>query len=191
MSNRIGAASAAFAIGMACLVSSASAQKSASQQGNAPASSPAAQTWTSADGGLHFTIPAGWKRLNPSAADAGKDVLVAANGDTALNCRVEIAQSAQAAPGETQATMNTRVAAGAGNLKLDEKRVNTAGGVVAVDGFLPMQPRILIVMNVIYFHGGKFYMTNARCGRTQAPADLTMDHLKLARTFFDTINATP
>jgi hypothetical protein len=169
----------------------------------APAARPAgaAQTWTSADGGLHFAIPAGWEQLPAGSASpgvaAGKTVLAVAKADgpggLGINCSVEITMSGAAKPGETQATMNARVKAGAetGGVTLDEIRVMTTGGTVTVDGFLSMQPRIMIAMNTIYFHGGKFYMAETKCGRTRPPGTLTMNELTLARTFFDTVSVTP
>jgi hypothetical protein len=154
-----------------------------------------AQTkWTSADGGLHFTPPAGWVRHDLPKAD---ELVFAVSkgergsGSPALSCNLKIKLIGPAAqPGFTQSMMNARLQAGAGGFTVDEKRVATAGGITFIDGFLAMSPRILIILRAFYVRDGNVYDADMKCG-SKNPGELTMDDLATARQLFDTISVTP
>jgi hypothetical protein len=148
------------------------------------------EMWTSADGALRFTPPAGWVRHTPPK---NSDIAFAASkgtrgsGSPAVSCRLTIKVMAQAAPGTSQASLNARLQAGAASISLDAKRVSTKGGLTFIDGFLPMTPRILISMKAFYVSGGNLHDATMDCGSMNS-GELSMDDLATARELFDTIS---
>jgi hypothetical protein len=93
-------------------------------------------------------------------------------------------------PSVTQATMNARMRDTANNFNLKDTRVSNVGGLVVVDGFLNMEPQILITMATTYVHSGLVYSARTMCLH-QNPPVLTVDHLKAARLLFDTLKVIP
>lgn len=175
-------------VAAAVLLLAASLQPDASAQtGETPAA------WTSADGALRFTPPAGWVRHTPPK---NSDIVFAASKGTrgssspAVSCRLTIKVLGPAAPGITQASMNARLQAGAASISLDAKRVSTRGGLTFIDGFLPMTPRILISLKAFYVSGGNLHDAAMDCG-SMNPGELSMDDLATARELFDTISVKP
>lgn len=150
--------------------------------------------WTSADGGLHFAIPAGWTREGLKTGSKEIELAVSkgdkASGLPVLHCKLAIKLLGTAPPDLTQAALNARMQAGAKSITLDEKRLTTKGGITFIDGFLSMTPRILIEMKTFYVRAGVLFDANMECLRTPDPM-LTMGDLKIARELFDTVSVTP
>lgn len=146
--------------------------------------------WTSADGTLRFKPPAGWERRELPRGDEATLLLAKGkrgSGLPALTCKLTLKLLGPAAPGITQAAMNARLQAGAASITLDEKRVATNGGLTTIDGFLAMEPRILMVLKAFYVSGGNLHDAYMECG-SHNPGELTMADLAAARELFDTIS---
>jgi hypothetical protein len=150
----------------------------------------AAAVWTSADGALRFKSPAGWERRELPSGDEAVFLLAKGkrgSGSPALTCKLTLKLLGPAAPGLTQDGMNARLQAGAASITLDEKRIATNGGLTTIDGFLAMEPRILMVLKAFYVSGGNLHDAYMECG-SHNPGELTMADLAAARELFDTIS---
>lgn len=108
-----------------------------------------------------------------------------------MHCNMAFKLFGAAQPGVTQAFINARLLEGAAAITMDEKRTKTVGGITIMDGFLAIKPRIQIIMKAMYVRGGKMHDVDVTCIRTGAPAELSMEDLKTARQFFDSISVTP
>lgn len=147
--------------------------------------------WMSPDGGLRFGTPAGWVREQlPRGSDFVLGVSKKVPSAT-IHCNMTFKVFAAAQPGVTQAFINARLLEGADAITMHEKRVKMVGGITIMDGFLPMERRLQIIMKAMYVQGGKMHDIDVTCIRTGAPPDLSTEDLKTARQFFDSISVTP
>ena len=166
------------------LISLARLCQSALAQGSKPLE------WQSADGFVHFTVPAGWYRqdLAPPSSDPNV-VLEVSKSDPGMDqpsARCKVRTQALAA-GLTQEEMNRRVHEGVqGPLKLIAPRVRTVDGVAVVDAVADTPTREDVQMLFSVVRHGKGNMFSLRCRRIVGGAIRPAD-LATMRIFFDTL----
>jgi hypothetical protein len=150
----------------------------------------ASLAWTSPDGGLHFTVPAGWL----VAATGEKDVVLGVSksdpttGASGIECNVRIVPMGRAQPAVTQETISAKISVGAG-ANLEARRVRSVDGVAVVDGAVPVKPRAGVEMLAAYIHGDEGHAVNVLCVRNPA-SELTSDDLKTIHSLLDSISFT-
>lgn len=159
-----------------------------------------ALAWTSPDGGVHLTVPAGWFRddefmrwrgfkLDPTL------VLNVSKGDPALDtpdliCKVKIIFAGPQPAGATQATFNNRALAQADKIDFVGMSKRMIDGVAVVEGVVSAQPRLILQVLAIYLHAKNIYVVDTQCMANRKDA-IQPEDIKTAHLLLDSLNFTP